>query len=106
MGALTAIAPISIDMYLPAFPEIARGLSTTSNEVERTLAAYLIGMASAQLVYGPLADRFGRKPPLYGALVLYIVASAACALASSVSGPPAPSGPDLTSSCCWATPPA
>ena len=84
MGALTAIAPISIDMYLPAFPEIARGLSTTSNEVERTLAAYLIGMASAQLVYGPLADRFGRKPPLYGALVLYIVASAACALAPSV----------------------
>jgi len=84
MGALTAIAPISIDFYLPAFPEIARGLSTTSNEVERTLAAYLIGMASAQLVYGPLTDRFGRKPPLYGALVLYIVASAACALAPSV----------------------
>ena len=81
MGALTAIGPISIDMYLPAFPEIARGLSSSSNEVERTLAAYLIGMASAQLVYGPLADRFGRKPPLYGALVLYIVASAACALA-------------------------
>jgi hypothetical protein len=53
MGALTAIGPISIDMYLPAFPEIARGLSTTSNEVERTLAAYLIGMASAQLIYGP-----------------------------------------------------
>lgn len=84
MGALTAIGPISIDMYLPAFPEIARGLSTSSNEVERTLAAYLIGMASAQLVYGPLADRFGRKPPLYGALVLYILASAACALAPSV----------------------
>ena len=84
MGALTAIGPISIDMYLPAFPEIARGLSTTSNEVERTLAAYLIGMASAQLIYGPLADRFGRKPPLYGALVLYILASAACAFAPSV----------------------
>lgn len=84
MGALTAIGPISIDMYLPAFPEIARGLSTNSNEVERTLAAYLVGMASAQLIYGPLADRFGRKPPLYGALVLYILASAACALAPSV----------------------
>lgn len=84
MGALTAIGPISIDMYLPAFPEIARGLSTTSHEVERTLAAYLIGMASAQLIYGPLADRFGRKPPLYGALVLYILASAACAFAPNV----------------------
>ena len=84
MGALTAIGPISIDMYLPAFPAIAQGLGASSGDVERTLAAYLFGMASAQLVYGPLADRFGRKPPLYGALVLYIVASAGCALAPTV----------------------
>lgn len=84
MGALTAIGPLSIDMYLPAFPAIANGLGAHSSEVERTLAAYLLGMASAQLIYGPLADRFGRKPPLYGALILYIVASAGCALAPSV----------------------
>jgi MFS transporter, DHA1 family, multidrug resistance protein len=84
MGALTAIGPLSIDMYLPAFPAIATGLGAHSSEVERTLAAYLLGMASAQLIYGPLADRFGRKPPLYGALVLYILASAGCALAPNV----------------------
>lgn len=84
MGALTAIGPLSIDMYLPAFPAIASSLGANSSQVERTLAAYLLGMASAQLIYGPLADRFGRKPPLYGALVLYILASAGCALAPSV----------------------
>jgi DHA1 family bicyclomycin/chloramphenicol resistance-like MFS transporter len=84
MGALTAIGPLSIDMYLPAFPAIASSLGAHSNEVERTLAAYLLGMASAQLIYGPLADRFGRKPPLYGALALYILASAGCALAPNV----------------------
>lgn len=84
MGALTAIGPLSIDMYLPAFPSIASSLGASSSDVERTLAAYLLGMASAQLVYGPLADRFGRKPPLYGAMLLYIVASASCALAPTV----------------------
>lgn len=84
MGALTAIGPLSIDMYLPAFPSIASSLGAHSSDVERTLAAYLLGMASAQLVYGPLADRFGRKPPLYGAMLLYIVASASCALAPTV----------------------
>ena len=84
MGALTAIGPVSIDMYLPAFPEMATNLGATGSQVERTLAAYLIGMAGAQLIYGPLADRFGRKPPLYGALLVYIVASAGCALAPTV----------------------
>lgn len=84
MGALTAIGPLSIDMYLPAFPAIAGDLNASSSEVERTLAAYLLGMAGAQLIYGPLADRFGRKPPLYGALLLYIFASAGCALAPNV----------------------
>lgn len=84
MGALTAIGPISIDMYLPAFPEMAANLGATGSQVERTLAAYLIGMAGAQLIYGPLADRFGRKPPLYGALLVYILASAGCALSPTV----------------------
>jgi DHA1 family bicyclomycin/chloramphenicol resistance-like MFS transporter len=84
MGALTAIGPVSIDMYLPAFPDMATSLGATSGQVERTLAAYLIGMAGAQLIYGPLADRFGRKPPLYGALLVYILASAGCALAPTV----------------------
>ena len=84
MGALTAVGPVSIDMYLPAFPAIAQGLSATTGQVERTLAIYLLGMACAQLFYGPLADRYGRKPPLYGAMTLYIVASAGCAFAPNV----------------------
>ncbi len=84
MGALTAIGPLSIDMYLPAFPAIAQSLSASHGEVERTLAAYLIGMALAQIVYGPLADRYGRKLPLCGALVLYVIASIGAALAPDV----------------------
>ncbi len=84
MGALTAVGPVSIDMYLPAFPAIAQGLEATGSQVERTLAIYLLGMAVSQLFYGPLADRYGRKPPLYGALTLYILASAGCALAPNV----------------------
>lgn len=84
MGALTAIGPLSIDMYLPAFPAIAQSLSASHGAVERTLAAYLIGLALAQIFYGPLADRYGRKLPLCGALVLYVVASVGGALAQDV----------------------
>lgn len=84
MGAVTAIGPVSVDMYLPAFPSIAVSLGATSGEVERTLAVYLAGMALAQVIYGPLTDRYGRKPPLFAGLTLYMVASAGCALAQSV----------------------
>ena len=84
MGAVTAIGPVSVDMYLPAFPSIAVSLGATSGQVERTLAVYLAGMALAQIIYGPLADRYGRKPPLFAGLALYTAASAGCALAQSV----------------------
>lgn len=84
MGALTAIGPFSIDMYLPAFPTIAQSLGVGRGDVERTLAAYLIGLAMAQVVYGPLADRFGRKLPMMCGLVLYIAASLGCALAGDI----------------------
>ncbi|HEY0295023.1 MAG TPA: multidrug effflux MFS transporter [Bordetella sp.] len=84
MGVLTAIAPISIDMYLPAFPAIAAGLGVPRGEVERTLAVYLGGLALAQLVYGPLADRFGRKLPVLCGLALYCVAVLGCALAPNI----------------------
>jgi len=84
MGVLTAIGPFSIDMYLPAFPAIASGLQVPRGDVERTLAAYLIGLAMAQVVYGPLADRYGRKAPMLAGLALYAVASLGCALAGSV----------------------
>src|SRR3546814_8418792 len=84
MGALTAIGPFSIDMYLPAFPAIAAGLQVPRGDVERTLAAYLIGLAMAQVVYGPLADRYGRKKPMLAGLAIYAAASLGCALAGSV----------------------
>lgn len=79
MGSLAAIGPLAVDMYLPSFEAIAVDLNVSVGQVERTLASYLLGLALAQLIYGPLADRFGRKPPLIGGLILFIVASFACA---------------------------
>lgn len=85
MGGLTAIGPLSIDMYLPSFPTIAGSLGTDQAGVQLTLAIFLIGIALGQLIYGPLSDRYGRKPPLYAGLVLYIVATVVCATAESLS---------------------
>lgn len=79
MGSLAAIGPLAVDMYLPSFEAIATDLNVSVGQVERTLASYLLGLALAQLIYGPLADRFGRKLPLIGGLILFIVASLACA---------------------------
>jgi DHA1 family bicyclomycin/chloramphenicol resistance-like MFS transporter len=84
LGALTAFAPMSIDMYLPALPELGREFHAAPGTVELTLTAFFIALALGQGVYGPLADRFGRKAPLYAGLTLYIVASAACALAPDI----------------------
>ena len=84
MGALTAIGPFAIDMYLPAFPTIAANLGVSRGDVERTLAAYLIGLAMVQVFYGPMADRYGRKPPLLVGLTLFMVGSLGCALSGSV----------------------
>ncbi len=84
MGLLTALGPLAIDMYLPAFPAIAQGLATTHGQVERTLAGYLFGLAIAQLFYGPFADRYGRKKPLIAGLLIYIVASMGCAFTHDI----------------------
>lgn len=81
LGTLAALGPLAIDMYLPSFPRIAQGFNVQIPDVQRTLAAYFIGLAIGQLIYGPLADRFGRKPPLYVGLTLFALASAGCALA-------------------------
>jgi DHA1 family bicyclomycin/chloramphenicol resistance-like MFS transporter len=84
LGALTALAPFSIDMYLPGFPAIARSLHTTTAEVSLSLSGFFIGISVGQLLYGPLLDRFGRKKPLYVGLVLYIIASLGCFFVSSI----------------------
>src|SRR6476661_1021426 len=81
LGTLAALGPLAIDMYLPAFPRIAEGFGANLPDIQRTLASYFVGLAIGQLIYGPLADRFGRKPPLYVGLILFAVASVGCALA-------------------------
>jgi DHA1 family bicyclomycin/chloramphenicol resistance-like MFS transporter len=84
LGALTAFAPMSVDMYLPSLPAIGRGLRADMPMVQMTLAAFFVGLSLGQALYGPLADRFGRKAPLYGGIVLYVLASVACALAPDI----------------------
>lgn len=81
---LTALGPLSIDMYLPAFPALAADLGADIGSVQMTLGTFLIGLAVGQAFYGPVSDRFGRKAPLYVGLGLYVVAAAACAMASDV----------------------
>lgn len=85
LGSLIAFAPLSIDMYLPGLPDIAREFGVSAGVAQYTLAAYFVGMAAGQLLYGPLADRFGRKPPLYFGLALYTVASLGCLIAPDVA---------------------
>jgi MFS transporter, DHA1 family, multidrug resistance protein len=82
VAAMAAIGPVSIDMYLPGFPAIEREFGVRG--VETTMAAYLVGIAVSQLFYGPISDRFGRKPPLYFGFALYALGAAGCALATSM----------------------
>jgi len=84
LGTLTALSPFSIDMYLPGFPALAADLHTTTAQVSLTLSSFFIGISAGQLLYGPLLDRFGRKPPLYIGLGVYIVASLACVFVRSI----------------------
>ncbi len=83
-GVVTAVGSLSIDMYLPSFPAIATDLQTDAGAVQRTLSMFFIGFALGQLVYGPLSDRFGRRPPLLAGMALYVVASLICAFASNI----------------------
>jgi DHA1 family bicyclomycin/chloramphenicol resistance-like MFS transporter len=85
LGLLQAMAPVSIDMYLPAMPELERVFQASASAVESTMVTYLIGFALGQLLYGPITDRFGRKPPLYFGLGLFTLSSALCAFAPSIA---------------------
>jgi len=84
LGLLASLGPASIDMYLPALPSIAEDLGSKVGPVQMTLAAYFVGFGLSQLVYGPIADQVGRKPPLYVGLMIFALASIACALAPTV----------------------
>lgn len=84
LGALSAFAPLAIDFYLPGFPAMATAFATDEKHIQLTLAVYFGGLAIGQLIYGPLADRFGRRGPLLSGVTLFTLASFACAYAPSL----------------------
>jgi len=81
LGGLAAFAPLSFDMYLPAFPELATDFGASASAIQLTLTSCLVGVAVGQLVFGSLSDARGRRGPLLVGLVVYTIASALCALA-------------------------
>ena len=83
-GFLSAIAPLSIDIYLPALPALRAALAADETQTLLTLSAFFIGFGVGQLLLGPFSDRYGRKGPLLCGLVLYVIASVACALAATM----------------------
>ena len=84
LGGLTATPPLAMDMYLPSLPEVTDSLHAPAATVQLTLTACLLGMALGQLVVGPMSDRWGRRRPLLAGLVVYVVATALCAVAPTV----------------------
>lgn len=84
LAALSAIGPLTTDMYLPSLPDIAQRLGASTPQVQFTISTYLIGFAVGQIFYGPLSDRHGRKPVLLAAMGLYVVATLVCALSNSI----------------------
>ena len=85
LTGLVALGPLSTDLYLPSLPALVRFFRTDVASVQLTLSVFLVGFALSQLAYGPLSDRFGRRPMLLVGLVVYVAASIACALATSMT---------------------
>jgi DHA1 family bicyclomycin/chloramphenicol resistance-like MFS transporter len=84
LGALQAFAPLSIDMYLPAMPQLEAVFHASTAAVQSTMVTFLVGYALGQSLYGPLTDRFGRKPPLYVSLLVFVASSLGCAFSPSI----------------------
>ncbi|MBX9711168.1 MAG: multidrug effflux MFS transporter [Xanthobacteraceae bacterium] len=84
LGLLSAVGPFAIDMYLPALPAIAADLNASTASTQMTLMAFFLTLGVCQILYGPISDTVGRKPPLYFGLGLFIVGSIGCAMASNI----------------------
>jgi MFS transporter, DHA1 family, multidrug resistance protein len=84
LAALTALGPLSIDMYLPSLPDIGSALAAPTARVQLTISSYLIGFAAGQIIYGPLSDRYGRRPVLFAALAVYAAGAGICAGTQSI----------------------
>src|SRR5438094_995152 len=84
LGALIAVAPLAMDIYLASMPSMTRALSATPGEVQLTLSLYMYGWGATQIFVGPLADRFGRRPALIAGLALFVGASAVCAASRTI----------------------
>jgi MFS transporter, DHA1 family, multidrug resistance protein len=84
LGALSTFGPLSMDMYLPGLPAMARDLSAPAWAAQLTITTSMLGLAGGQLVAGPISDTLGRRRPLLAGLAAYMAASLLCALAPSV----------------------
>lgn len=84
LGLLSAIGPFAIDMYLPALPSIGQTLDVSMSAVQASLMAFFISLGIGQIIYGPISDMVGRKPPLYFGLALFAVCSVGCAMAPDI----------------------
>ncbi|MDB5827100.1 MAG: Bcr/CflA family drug resistance efflux transporter [Variovorax sp.] len=84
LGLLSAIGPFAIDMYLPALPAIGQSLGADIGAVQMSLTAFFLSLGIGQLLYGPVSDMVGRKPPLYAGLALFALASIGCAMATDI----------------------
>ena len=84
LGALSAFGPLAIDFYLPGFPAMAAAFGTDETRIQSTLASYFLGLSFGQLIYGPVADRFGRRVPLLVGVLVFTLASLGCAVAPTL----------------------
>lgn len=100
LTACVALGPISTDMYLASLPTMTRVFATDVASVQLTLSVFLVGFAVAQLIYGPLSDRFGRRPVMLGGMALYFLASILCSVATSIETLIAARGLQALGACC------
>jgi len=84
LTAMVALGPLSTDLYLPSLPALRAAFGASIGEVQLTLSVFLAGLAGGQLFYGPLSDRFGRRPVLLAGVAIYVVASIACVAAQGI----------------------